>query len=292
MPIPGDEQFRRAARDEMAQSSAEFMNGVQLLQRADLQGGLCSEARKWFEVAWRNAQEHASRHGDHVCLPREWIDAHCAIMFCAMKDNSHGEVVRLDKAIVIPLLAGGSLKHPTGLTYVLDRGALPSRGGWCWYFDATVTSYDHLDQFDEAVRKADLAIAYFKQNNNPGNLGYHLSKRASILQQRASVRSRNPQTQSDAREDIVEAIRSMYESLSIFTDGWEEDCARPLATMRQVATRLGIFGSSLDFIDWSSSAGDVMRHFFDPQEKQMRPRTETRSVPGKKPGLLGKLLGR
>jgi hypothetical protein len=261
MPIPGDEQFQRLMREEMAQYSPEFMRAVGCLSIGDQ-----DNAWSWFLRSTTNAEDNGTREGGFLHVSREWIDAFCGCMFCAMSLGHHEDVPQLDKKFTVCLLMGNPPISRTGEKMMIE-GDLPSRGGWWWYFDATVTSYDHLDMFDEALAQANMAINYFKENDSPGNVTYHLSKRASILQQRASARSRDPKTQSEARKDIIEAIRSMYESLSISTDSWEEDCERPLTTMKQVATRLGVFGCELGFVDWSSDAGKVMGHFFTEGEK-------------------------
>lgn len=44
MPIPGDEEFRRLMREEMAQSSPEFMRGV-----ACLSTGGYENPPSWFQ---------------------------------------------------------------------------------------------------------------------------------------------------------------------------------------------------------------------------------------------------
>jgi len=260
MAIKGDEKFIQLMQEEMAQCSPKFMQGV-----ACLSGGDFENAASWFQRSWMNAEDRGTREGGFLHVSREWIDAFCGSMFCAMSLGYHQDVAQMDKKFAMWLMAQPPTSR-TGEKLVID-GGVPSRAGWFWYFDATVTSYDHLNLFDEAVAQSNMAIAYFKKNENPGNVGYHLSKKASILQQRASAWSRDPKTQSEARKDIVEAIRSMYESLFIFTEGWEEDCATPLATLKQVATRVGIYGSDLSFVDWSSDAGQVLRHYFAPEEK-------------------------
>lgn len=259
MPVPGDEQFVKLTGEEMAQYSTEFWRGLRCLSIGDYQN-----ATSWFQKRWMNAEDNGRRGGGLLYVSREWIDAYCGSMFCAMSLGSYEAVAQMDKKFTVWFVRPPTSR--TGEERVIGD-YIPSRAGWCWYFDATVTSYDHLDRFDEAITQADGAIAYFKKNSSPGNVCYHLSKKASLLQQRASARSRAPNTQREARQDIVEAIRSMYESLSISTEGWEEDCARPLTTMKQVATRLGIFGSELDFVDWSSDAGKVIGNFFTEGEK-------------------------
>jgi len=266
MAIKGDEKFIQLMQEEMAQCSPEFMRAVDCLSTGDYE-----KAASWFQRSWMNAEDRGIREGGFLHVSREWIDAFCGSMFCAMSLGYYQDVVQMDKKFAMWLMAQPPTSR-TGEKLMID-GGVPSRAGWCWYFDATVISYDHLDLFNEAVLQADMAIEYFKKNNNPGNLGYHLSKKANILQQRASAHSLTPETHQQARGDIVEAIRAMYESLLIFTEGWEEDCARPLTTMKQVANRLGVFVSDLYFVDWSSDAGKIIAHFFRQGEKgeQKRP---------------------
>lgn len=263
MTLADDERFQQLMREEMAECSPAFLRGV-----AYLSVGNFESAMPQFQESWMNAEDTGTREGDALHVSREWIDAFCGSMFCAMSSGYYEDVAELDRKFAVWLMAQSPTSR-NGVRLMIDGGGVPSRAGWCWYFDATVTSYDRLDRFDEAVTQSDMAIAYFSKNSHSGNLSYHQSKRASLLQQRASVRSRDPQTQEEARTDIVEAIHSMYDSLAISVEGWEEDCARPLSTMKQVATRLGVSGSDLTFVDWSSDAGGVIRRFFDPGEKRV-----------------------
>lgn len=177
-----------------------------------------------------------------------------------MSQGVHSDVVQMDKKFTC-WLVGAAPQSMAGQPIMVD-GFLPSRCGWSWYFDAMLSSYDQLDMFDEALAQAIMAIGYFEKENSLGNKGDFLFRKASILQQRASLRSQSPEMQDAARQDIIGSVEAVYDSLEISSADWESDCGQLLDVLAKISKRLGVTRSDLGFVRWDSQAGSIVSRFF------------------------------
>ncbi|NLT49275.1 MAG: hypothetical protein GXX92_12755, partial [Clostridiales bacterium] len=120
MPTIEDGKFQEMMRREMAAYSPHFASAVAALSRGDIDAAVSS-----FEASWRCAEANAVREDGRLTVSREWIDAFCGTMFCAMSAGYYSDVVQMDKKLTSWVM-GGTPTCATGEPIVL-RDPLPSR---------------------------------------------------------------------------------------------------------------------------------------------------------------------
>jgi tetratricopeptide (TPR) repeat protein len=157
-------------------------------------------------------------------------------------------------------------------------------GAW-YYHDATVSSYNFLDDLAAALTAVDQAIEYFRTEGSPDNESDHLSRKANILKQIASPLSQLEQSKEAAKKFVLQAIQAICAAIAI-TEYWD-DLREELSVLSRIAARLNIEASDLSSLqEMGPTVAPVVQTYFPltNQRRDSASENHNRSVAARKKG--------
>lgn len=119
-------------------------------------------------------------------------------------------------------------------------------GAW-YYYDATVSSLNFLDDLSGALQAVNKAVEFFHAEGSATNEADHLFRKTNILKQIASPLSRQRESQAVAKSFVLEAIQAICASVTI-TEYWG-DLEEELDALARIASRVDIEADDLKFLE-------------------------------------------
>jgi tetratricopeptide (TPR) repeat protein len=137
--------------------------------------------------------------------------------------------------------------------------------GYWYYYDAMIISLNQTDQLLECLNIIEEAIEFFSREDSPTDLANYYSLKSNILKQMAAPYSHSIENLSQvrAKELIIEAIRSICQSMVIISEGWEQDIKEELKGLKRIAARVGITRSDLSFLEEMHEIRAITDIFFE-----------------------------
>jgi tetratricopeptide (TPR) repeat protein len=139
--------------------------------------------------------------------------------------------------------------------------------GYWHYYDVMVNSLNQLDRLEEALAMANEAIEYWRQfgPDYESEAASIMSARSNVLKQLA-IRERDAGRRERARELILEAIRTICESLSYDSFGWEIEIGeKELYYLGKIARELGVAPEDVEFIERMGTVREIVSEHFGPE---------------------------
>lgn len=137
--------------------------------------------------------------------------------------------------------------------------------GYYYYYHSMMISLNLTDQLLECLKIIDEAIDFFSREDSLADLSDYYYQKSNILAQMAAPYSHSIDTHSLARakEQIIEAIHCVCQSLAIISEGWEKYLKEDLIPLLKIAARAEVTRKDLPFLEEMHEITTIINYFFN-----------------------------
>jgi tetratricopeptide (TPR) repeat protein len=138
--------------------------------------------------------------------------------------------------------------------------------GFWHYYEVMAHSLNQLERLEEALDMSNEAIGYWRQFGPAyeSEAASIMSAKSNVLKQLA-IRERDDKNIDRAKELILEAIRTICESLSYDSFGWEIEIGeKELYYLGKIAREVGITPEDVRFVEENDSVREIVSEHFGP----------------------------